>query len=195
MSKTAKVLLITAFCALAAWAGLSTLYTYSVSEELTTLRREGRSDMVYLRCRIRDLESELADHTKAPVPSVDTSSEPDNASDSTAVNDVTTDEGEVTSLPSTETREDVEEVTIPVLNSPETTPSETEETEAVSPLVSPYLVASHEGVIGLYDATGALLRTVNVYIMTLPEVDRAALEVGISAESWAEALRLLEMYE
>ena len=195
MSKTAKVLLITAFCALAAWAGLSTLYTYSVSEELTTLRREGRSDMVYLRCRIRDLESELADYTKDPVPSVDSSSEPDTSSDSTAVGDVTTDEEEVTSQPSTETREDVEEVTIPVLNSPETVPSETEEAEAVSPLVSPYLVASHEGVIGLYDATGALLRTVNVYIMTLPEVDRAALEVGIPAESWAEALRLLEMYE
>ena len=60
MSKTAKGLLIAALCVLTTWMGIACLYTYSVSEELTTLRRESRSDTVYLRCRIRDLESELA---------------------------------------------------------------------------------------------------------------------------------------
>ena len=60
MSKTAKGLLIAALCVLTTWMGIAFLYTYSVSEELNTLRRESRSDTVYLRCRIRDLESELA---------------------------------------------------------------------------------------------------------------------------------------
>ena len=60
MSKITKGLLITAFSVLTVSLIFSTLYTYSVSEELSLLRREGRSDLVYLRSRIRDLESELS---------------------------------------------------------------------------------------------------------------------------------------
>jgi hypothetical protein len=56
-------------------------------------------------------------------------------------------------------------------------------------------VAAHDGIIGLFDASGALLKTVNVYLMTLPEADRAALTVGIPARDWEEALELLGQYE
>ena len=195
MSKAAKGLLIAAFCVLALWVGLSTLYTYSVSEELTTLRREGRSDIVYLRCRIRDLESELTARPTESTPATDESRHTESAGGE--INDTKTDTTEAvspdTAHPETESEPATEAVTIPTHNSPETIPSVDIEPETLP--VSPYLVAAHEGIIGLFDASGALLRTVNVYIMTLPEADRAALTVGIPAGDWEEAMSLLEMYE
>ena len=194
MSKTAKGLLIAALCVLATWAGLSTLYTYSVAEELTMLRREERSDTVYLRCRIRELESELDARLGETFP---TPSEP-------VGGEVTTErvtEGEVTApkpaeseaateteVP-TESEGMTEDITLPTHNSPETLPP------AETLPAAPYLVAAHQGIIGIFDATGALLRTANVYVMTLPPSDRAALEVGIPAEDWEAALSLLEQYE
>ena len=60
MSKFTKWLLISVASVALGWAALTTLYTRSVSEELTALRRENRNDVVYLRCRIRELEAELA---------------------------------------------------------------------------------------------------------------------------------------
>ena len=190
MNKTTKGLLIAAFCVLTLWAGLATLYTYSVSEELTTLRREGRSDMIYLRCRIRDLENELSARA-------DGSDNLPTVSDKEDSTDHVKNESPSNSDESTLDRpveEATEAVTIPTLNAPETTPPAESEPTVETNLVAPYLIAAHEGIIGLFDATGALLKTANVYTMTLPEADRAALDVGIPAGSWAEALRLLEMY-
>ena len=189
MSKTTKGLLIAAFCILATCVVLSTLYTYSISEELSLLRREGHSDVVYLRSRIRDLESELADHqavtsppTEIKDPTIGITGGGSAAEDSETI-------------PAVENDESTEDVTIPTHSSPEAGPSdETEASLGIIP-VSPYLVAAYEGMIGVFDATGALLKTANVYIMTLPESDQSALEVGIPADSWAEALRLLDMYE
>lgn len=197
MSKITKGLLIAAFSVLTVSLIFSTLYTYSVSEELSLLRREGRSDLVYLRSRIRDLESELSAQqadtdvsVTIPVGGDDTADGPadgpaNGADGAGADNEATT------SIPAEET----EEVTIPTHSSPETSPPADTEASAAPLPASPYLVAAHDGVIGIFDATGALLKTANVYIMTLPESDRSVLEVGIPAGSWAEALRLLDMYE
>ena len=191
MSKTVKILLITAFCALALWAGLATLYTYSVSEELTMLRKEGRSDIMYLRCRIRDLESELFSHAdgESIPPSVSVEDPADTPKSETSSNSI----GITTDAP-IESEEATEGVTIPTLNSPETIPPVNAEDTPETVPAAPYLVTSHKGIIGLFDAAGALLKTANVYIMTLSASDRAALEVGIPAGSWAEALQILEMY-
>lgn len=197
MSKITKGLLIAAFSVLTVSLIFSTLYTYSVSEELSLLRREGRSDLVYLRSRIRDLESELSAQqadtdvsVTIPVggddPADGPANAPTNGADGAGVDNEAT-----TSTPAEET----EEVTIPTHSSPETSPPADTEASAAPLPASPYLVAAHDGVIGIFDATGALLKTANVYIMTLPESDRSALEVGIPAGSWAEALRLLDMYE
>lgn len=185
MSKTVKGLLIAAFCVLAAWAALSTLYTYSVAEELTTLRREGRSDTVYLRCRIRDLESELAVRLDEKLP------QPSEPVDGEATTEKPTDDT-AAPIPS-DTEAATEDVTIPTHNSPETIPSVDNEPDPAP--ASPYLVAVHEGIIGLFDASGALLKTANVYIMTLPEADRDVLTVGIPAGDWEEALEILGRYE
>ena len=197
MSKITKGLLIAAFSVLTVSLIFSTLYTYSVSEELSLLRREGRSDLVYLRSRIRDLESELSAQqadTDVSVtipaggddPADGPANGPTNGADGAGVDNEAT-----TSTPAEET----EEVTIPTHSSPETSPPADTEASAAPLPASPYLVAAHDGVIGIFDATGALLKTANVYIMTLPESDRSTLEVGIPAGSWAEALRLLDMYE
>ena len=196
MSKTAKGLLIAALCILTTWIGLSTLYTYSVSEELSLLRREGRSDTVYLRCRIRDLESELSAGLTTQEPAPDESADQEAAAEASSDREVSTSMTTDCEIPtqSPDGQEAVTEgVTFPTHSSPETAPVGGESPSEPS-LVSPYLVASHEGIIGLFDASGALLRTANVYIMTLPESDREALTVGIPAGDWAEALEILERY-
>lgn len=197
MSKITKGLLIAAFSVLTVSLIFSTLYTYSVSEELSLLRREGRSDLVYLRSRIRDLESELSAQQADTDVSVTIPAGGDDPADGPAngptngADGTDTDREASTSTPAEET----EEVTIPTHSSPETSPPADTEASAAPLPASPYLVAAHDGVIGIFDATGALLKTANVYIMTLPESDRSTLEVGIPAGSWAEALRLLDMYE
>ncbi len=80
----------------------------------------------------------------------------------------------------------------------ETPPKDTEaapsETTAlpIEPNDSSYTVCAYEGVIGVFDGDGALIETVNVALMTLPEADRAALEVGIEAASMDEVQRILD---
>lgn len=194
MSKTAKGLLIAALCVLTTWVGLSTLYAHSLSEELTLLRREGRSDTVYLRSRIRELESELTVYLgevfTAPSAPMGGEASTEGLTDGETVTDKETEDETAPQKPA-----DTEGVTLPTHNSPETVPSvDSLPTPETAP-AAPYLVAAHNGIIGLFDASGALLRTVNVYLMTLPEADRAALTVGIPAGDWEEALELLGRYE
>ncbi|MBP3571050.1 MAG: hypothetical protein J6M42_03745 [Clostridia bacterium] len=194
MSKTAKGLLIAALCVLTTWVGLSTLYAHSLSEELTLLRREGRSDTVYLRSRIRELESELTVYLRevftAPYAPMGGEASTEGLTDGETVTDKETVGETAPQKPA-----DTEGVTLPTHNSPETVPSvDSLPTPETAP-AAPYLVAAHNGIIGLFDASGALLRTVNVYLMTLPEADRAALTVGIPAGDWEEALELLGRYE
>ena len=161
---------------------LSTLYTQTVSEEVTRLRRESRSDIVYLRTRIRELESEL---TASLLNSLDPPSEAVGGDGETEPDtDAATDTaGSVT-----------EAVTIPTHQTPETQSPTVgaPETDASAAL---YLLTEHNGVIGVYDESGELLRTVNVFVMTLPEAEREALEVGIPAYSYEEMCDLVERYE
>ena len=192
MKKLLKALTV----ALAASALIGTLlsvaYTQTVSKELTRLRRESRSDIVYLRNRVKELEGDMLSSFLdcwADVLDTQVGGEADTApSEPREETDVQPD-GEA------DTDADEEAVTIPTHNSPETVPSvDSLPTPETAP-AAPYLVAAHNGIIGLFDASGALLRTVNVYLMTLPEADRAALTVGIPVGDWEEALELLGRYE
>ncbi len=191
MSKCTKGLLIAALCLLTTWLGLAYLYTYSVSEELAMLRREDRSDTVYLRCRIRELESKLSAGLQEilpaePVGGVGEETTAPAETEEERESETVTDTAVETAAP------DTEAVTLPVHQSPETqAPSEPE--TAIPP--SLYLIAEHKGIIGLFDASGALLRSVNVFVMTLPEAEREALAVGIPARSWSEAVEMLDRYE
>ncbi len=58
-----------------------------------------------------------------------------------------------------------------------------------------YIVSTHNDCIGVFDAEGHLLQSANVFVYALPLRDRRALEVGIPAYSWEEALRIVERYE
>ena len=191
MSKCTKGLLIAALCLLTTWLGLAYLYTYSVSEELAMLRREDRSDTVYLRCRIRELESKLTAGLQEilpaePVGGVGEETTAPAETEEERESETVTDTAVETAAP------DTEAVTLPVHQSPETqAPSEPE--TAIPP--SLYLIAEHKGIIGLFDASGELLRSVNVFVMTLPEAAREALAVGIPARSWSEAVEMLDRYE
>lgn len=189
MKKMLKVL--TVILASAAFAGvlLSVAYTQTISDELTLLRRENRSDIVYLRNRVRELESDLKNTIlDCWTPSEEESMETEaDAEETLPEEDVVVDtEAEIES-------EEVEEsVTIPTHNSPETQVGEHEDTEAP---VASYLLTVHNGVIGVLDASGELVREVNVFVMTLPEAEQEALAVGIPAYSEEEMLALLERYE
>lgn len=191
MSKCTKGLLIAALCLLTTWLGLAYLYTYSVSEELAMLRREDRSDTVYLRCRIRELESKLTAGLQEilpaePVGGVGEETTAPAETEEERESEIVTDTAVETAAP------DTEAVTLPVHQSPETqAPSEPE--TAIPP--SLYLIAEHKGIIGLFDASGELLRSINVFVMTLPEAEREALAVGIPARSWSEAVEMLDRYE
>lgn len=84
----------------------------------------------------------------------------------------------------------------------ETAPDATPETEGVADETLPsyespepmYTVKAHEGIIGIFDADGALCRSVNVFVMTLPEADREALAAGIVAYSEEEMRMIAERY-
>ena len=158
---------------------LSYTYTHSVSEELTLLRRESRNDLVYLRSRVKDLESELQllrDETKEPTFDAE---EPVTETEPLPETDIPT-EPPVT-----------EAVTIPSQHAPETQPPAPEsDTTPVR-----YLITEHNGIIGVFDEDGTLVHTVNVFVMTLPAADREALAAGIPAHSAEELEEIIKRYE
>ncbi len=204
MKKITKWLLISVASAALCWAALSTLYTHSVSKELTLLRKENRNDVIYLRCRIRELESELTasllDRPASPTGG-EAESQPPDATDVPETDEATETLPEGTSedtledtaaIAPEETAPATEAVTLPTHQSPETQPPAEDEPETVPAL---YLVAERDGIIGLFDASGELIRQANVFVMTLPKADRETLAVGIPAASMEEALSILEQYE
>ena len=163
------------------WLIFSTAYTYTVSEEVIKLRRDSRSDIVYLRNRVRDLEAALKTDIPAGVTSPDTNED-----------DVATRETEGSNQDTAPA--ETEAVTVPTHQSPET---QAPSVDAPHPLPSTaaYLFTEHNGMIGVFDAAGELVRTINVFVMTLPEAEREALYVGIPAYTYAEMCELAEQFE
>ena len=206
-----KGLLVTAVAFTVGWTLMSALYTYDLSEELTLLRRETTNNTVYLRSRIRELESlmnlkpdgqpvepgtpvggDAEDLEKEESHPPANGGQTGQASDTQPSPPSEDDRPPVTSAPTESPASpspDTEAVTLPVPQAPETRPPEAE-----SAIPSLYLIAECNGIIGLFDASGELIQTVNVFVMTLPETDREALAVGIPASSWQEACEMLGRY-
>ena len=175
MKNHTKVLLITVIALALGWTLLLTVFTGSVAEELKLLRREKLSDTIYLRCRIRELESSFAAFLLQPP--ADSDQAVGGAPD--------------TDAPESNDGDPTEEITLPTHDSPETVPP-VEDTHRPA---AQYILAEHNGILGVFDAAGELLRTVNVYVMTLPHADREALTVGIPAYSEEEIDALVAQYE
>jgi hypothetical protein len=204
MTRVLKILTVAA--ALVALCGviLSAAYTQTVDEEVTRLRRESRSDIVYLRTRVRELESmltaELAGRLEPPDLPVD------GVPEDTAPEEVTTDEESAEENDTSDTRPEEnidgetdeetsadepdtllpesEEVTVPTHNSPET----------AAPTAL-YTLAAYNGMIGVFDRGGELVRVINVFVMTLPEAEQEALAMGIPAYSEEEMRQIAERFE
>lgn len=202
MTRVLKILTVAA--ALVALCGviLSAAYTQTVEEEVTRLRRESRSDIVYLRTRVRELESmltaELAGRLEPPDLPVD--GVPEDTMESTE-DPATTDEAETAGDTESSVEDDVpedgtaadepdtllpesEEVTVPTHNSPET----------AAPTAL-YTLAAYNGMIGVFDQGGELVRVINVFVMTLPEAEQEALAMGIPAYSEEEMRQIAERFE
>jgi hypothetical protein len=204
MTRVLKILTVAA--ALVALCGviLSAAYTQTVDEEVTRLRRENRSDIVYLRTRVRELESmltaELAGRLEPPdlpVDGVPEDTDPEEVTtdeESAEENDTSdtrpeentdgeTDENTSADEPDTQLPES-EEVTVPTHNSPET----------AAPTAL-YTLTAYNGMIGVFDRGGELVRVINVFVMTLPEAEQEALALGIPAYSEEEMRQIAERFE
>jgi hypothetical protein len=177
------------------WSGLSTLYAQELSRELTCLRRDNRSDTVYLRNRVKELEAEIKEHIRLPLQPVGGNASHDwNTDVEETRREEETDTSEATGEDTQKNSDPVtEEVTIPVQNSPETVPSEDIPTVESTPSAL-YVVAEHRGILGVFAPTGELIRTVNVLVATLTSADREALQLGIPAYSEQELIKILEAY-
>ncbi len=202
MQKLTKGLLVTVTILSLGWSAMTALYTHTVSEELGLLRQESHSDNIHVRCRLRELESvltmALASQTLSPAEPVDgvpTESDAEDApaetttADETATEPVTEPASDTLPLPDT-VEPETEMVTLPTLEALDVRPGAEDDAPEVV-----YLIGVHEGRVALFDAAGEVLETVNVFVMTLPAADRAALEVGISQSSLAEARAVLARYE
>ena len=192
MRKTTKILLAAVAILFIGWSLFATLYTHELEGRLTELKRESRSDVTYLRCRVRELESELTGGILHYLASLE---RPGN--DQNVNMDVTPEAGEeqdvdaapdhtVTEKPNesvTEAEPDTEAVTLPTMNAPETVPA------------TVYRIVEHDGIIALLDENDRILRVANVFVMTLPPADRDALHAGIVVSSFKEAVSLLAQFE
>ena len=197
MTRVLKILTVAAAMVALCGVILSAAYTQTVEEEVTRLRRESRSDIVYLRTRVRELESmltaELAGRLEPPdlpvdgVPEDTMESEEDPAATDEAETDGDTESSveDVTSADEPDTLlPESEEVTVPTHNSPET----------AAPTAL-YTLAAYNGMIGVFDRGGELVRVINVFVMTLPEAEQEALAMGIPAYSEEEMRQIAERFE
>ena len=57
-----------------------------------------------------------------------------------------------------------------------------------------FIVREHGGIIGVFDGDGRLLYSLDIYVKTLPEADRALLKEGITVHSKKELRALIEDY-
>ena len=197
MTRVLKILTVAAAMVALCGVILSAAYTQTVEEEVTRLRRESRSDIVYRRTRVRELESlltaELAGRLEPPdlpvdgVPEDTMESEEDPAATDEAETDGDTESSveDVTSADEPDTLlPESEEVTVPTHNSPET----------AAPTAL-YTLAAYNGMIGVFDQGGELVRVINVFVMTLPEAEQEALAMGIPAYSEEEMRQIAERFE
>ncbi len=207
MKKLKYALLLVGIAAAVVGSVLTSVYTLTLSEQLDDLRQSCRADTAYLRRQIQLLEDDfqltLAEKLAGLTPpdcSVNGTPDEVFGNDQTDLTEPESDSAQDTEIEESES----ETVTLPTHDSPETEPSipddETIGNVTNTPNVSEqpeelYLISTHNGRIGIFAADGQLMKTVNVFVLTLPQADRNALEVGIAAYSWEDALQVAERYE
>ena len=177
---------------------LSAVYASQLSAYVEQLERSARADMVYLRGYIRRLEGELTDAIANL--SEDTKSEaeatPDIESDAileTEQSDLPTDghpedESEIIESES-ESDSELETETEAMVETESETEAETEAEKAIL-----YTLTIYNGRIGVFDATGRILCTLNVFVPSLPASDYAALLAGVPIYSQEQMWEIWDKY-
>ena len=160
----------------------SAIYAAQLSAYVEQMKRSSRADMVYLRGYIRQLENELTD----AIAGLAEETAPPAESDA-----VVETEAESETAPETDTGD------LPALGQPEgyETEAETEtETEAETEAPILYTLAIYNGRIGVFDATGRVLCTLNVFVPSLPATDYEALLAGVPIYSQEKMWDILDKY-
>lgn len=173
MKKLAKIALIAALVMSVGGSALASTFAALTRSAQAELRQHNISEMLSLKSRIRKLESGLS-----------------------AIADALPDEKEAQGDASQVNAEpDDTEVMLP-----EETVAEAVVTHAEAHAAEPvaergYIISVYRGIIGVFDADGRLLRTVNVSVATLPASDRDALLDGIPASTQEQMLEIVGQYE
>ena len=183
MKKLAKIALITALVMSVGGSALASTFAALTRSAQAELRQHNISEMLSLKSRIRKLESGLSAIADA-LPD-----EKEAQGDASQVDASQVDASQVNAEP------DDTEVMLP-----EETVAEAVVTHAEAHAAEPaaergYIISVYRGIIGVFDADGRLLRTVNVSVATLPASDREALLDGIPASTQEQMLEIVGQYE
>lgn len=169
MRKLVKILIVGALVVSLGGSAVAASAVVAVNNALEELRTRSLNDNLSLRSRINQLESVVAE--KLPELA-------DRAMEVIAPADGSPeDEDEVVGM---------DEVTSPAMHAAADADD--------APAEAGYLIREYNGIIGVFDADGLLLRTVNVAVSTLPACDREALDEGITAATFEEMNSIVDMY-
>lgn len=186
MKKKAKTILIfltvvSLLCSLS-----STALAMSIQRTLVNARERSLAECLNLRTRIRTLEGQLKEAMVGWI-ALDTTSESEwehpSADVETATESVTEETNEVAAVGGTSINAD--DIAYGAAD------GTTETSFAPSPV---FTIKVYEGVIGVFDDGGKLIRTVNVYVETLPAADRNALSMGICVTGEQEMRAIVDRY-
>ena len=197
---------------------LSAFYASQLSAYVEQLERSARADMIYLRGYIRRLENELTDaianlseetsfptntdqisDTETEAESVLETERSDLPTDGHPEDDSETHETETAfdfeSETETETESDAESESETDAEDESDTEFESEteiEPEPEKPIL--YTLTIYNGRIGVFDATGRILCTLNVFVPSLPASDYAALLAGVPIYSQEQMWEIWDKY-
>ena len=197
---------------------LSAFYASQLSAYVEQLERSARADMIYLRGYIRRLENELTDaianlseetsfptntdqisDTETEAESVLETERSDLPTDGHPEDDSETHETETEfdfeSETETETESDAESESETDAEDESDTEFESEteiEPEPEKPIL--YTLTIYNGRIGVFDATGRILCTLNVFVPSLPASDYAALLAGVPIYSQEQMWEIWDKY-
>ena len=186
MRKLTKVLLAGAVLLSLGGSTVATAAAVTINNTLEELRCRSISDNLSIRSRVSQLEAVLTDKLpelmdKASEVLSAAQGDHDEAQDAIPANADASDKEQPADVPADAPADGMGEVTSPALHAVDA-PAET------------YVIRTYNGIVGVFDGDGLLIRTVNTAVDTLPAADREALENGITAESFERMCEIADMY-
>lgn len=193
MKKIIKILSVLLLVALIGGTAVNLGWLHQLEDKLEAFKKQNMNRYLAFYSRMIALEDDVS---ALPV-----GGEPHTADSSEETEDkpADTDTMETTPAETQVSLETVEEAdtTLEVAPTEETTAADADidaETQVEPSMDTRYIIRSHNGIIGVFDPNGMLFATLNVYVMTLPEADRRALEEGIPASDMREVQALLDKF-